>query len=66
MITLNRIIKKSFPKEIGGNILLLCYISYTLAVATTLLDPRGKSMIPNDKLLKKKINIFLVSIYDIQ
>ena len=48
--TINQILAKAFPKEISFT---SYYVAYTLAVSTTLLDPKGKNIRLNDEALKK-------------
>ena len=42
--TINKILTKAFPKETSNESYTSCHIAYTLAMATTLLDPKGKNI----------------------
>jgi len=57
--TINQILAKAFPKEISFT---SYYVTYTLAISTTLLDPKGKNIRLNDEALKKRIGLFMVCI----
>lgn len=54
--TIDQILTKAFPKEISFT---SYYVAYTLAVSTTLLDPKGKNIKLNDETLKKRIGLFM-------
>jgi hypothetical protein len=62
--TINNILAEAFPKETLNELLTPCHIAYTLAVATILLDPKGKNIRLNDEMLKKRIRLFIVCICD--
>jgi hypothetical protein len=60
--TISKILTKAFPKETSHESFTRCHVAYTLAISTILLDPKGKNIRLNDKILKKRIGLFMVCI----
>lgn len=61
-LTISRIVEKVFPQEeMPPNV----QTAYVIAVCTTMLNPRYEKIIVTEKIIKSKMERFLVSLFNI-